>query len=203
MQKLRSLVIIGLLVATVAGCQAVLAPGEPSSNSTTKTEVQKVQVVFFGGHETEEQDRGRPVVLIAAALNVPTQVFRDAFRGVRPAPAGTKPTREQERRNKAVLLAALKPYGVTNERLDEVSNYYRYRREEGELWPTQPAVTYALVKNGKVTGFEVEQGGSGYSSPPTVTVPGFKDVNAEVQLAFNQDFDSNGSVTTIKLVGTK
>ena len=69
-------------------------------------------------------------------------------------------------------MAALAPYGVTNERLDTVSNYYRYVRSRGELWPTQPAAAYALVRRGVVTGYVVTSGGSGYSSPPIVTVPG-------------------------------
>ena len=156
-----------------------------------------VPVVFSGGHETDPQDRGRPVVLIAAALGVPAEVFRETFRHVRPAPAGTAPDPAQVQQNKAALLAGLSPYGVTNERLDTVSNYYRYDRRRGGLWPTQPATAYALVRGGKVTGFVVTNGGSGYSSPPTVVVPGFGGSSASVKLSFSKQFETNGSVVGI------
>jgi hypothetical protein len=83
----------------------------------------KVPVTFSGGHETDPKDHGRPVVLVAAALEVKPEVFREAFSGVTPARGG-KPSQEEARRNKAALMKVLKPHGVTNERLDEVSNYY-------------------------------------------------------------------------------
>ena len=117
--------------------------------------------------------------------------------------AGTQPDPDQVRRNKEALMAALAPYGVTNERLDTVSNYYRYARSRGELWPTTPAVAYALVKGGVVTGYAVTSGGSGYSSPPTVSVPNIAGADGAAQLAFSQDFDTNGSVSAITLPGSK
>ncbi len=45
----------------------------------------KIPVTFSGGHETDPKDHGRPVVLVAAALNVKPEVFRKAFSGVTPA----------------------------------------------------------------------------------------------------------------------
>lgn len=161
-----------------------------------------VPVVFAGGFDTDGRDGGRPVVLIAAALGVPPEVFRDAFSHVRPAPAGTAPEPAQVRQNKAALMAALAPYGVTNERLDAVSNFYRYVRSRGEHWPAKPASAYALVADGKVTGFVVTDGGSGYSSPPsvTVTVTSVSGFNASVRLAFGKDFAVNGSVAAITMV---
>src|SRR4051794_40101505 len=111
------------------------------SNATMTAEVlhaaeTRLPVTFSGGHETDPRDHGRPVVLIAAALNVKQEVFRKAFSGVTPA-RGRRPTGDEQRRNKEVLLKALGPYKVTNDRLDEVSDYYRYRPEKGELWPTK------------------------------------------------------------------
>ncbi len=47
-----------------------------------------------------------PVALIAAALGVESQVFRDAFSGVHPA-RGRGPTDAEARANKQVLMAAL------------------------------------------------------------------------------------------------
>nr|MDQ2730055.1 hypothetical protein [Armatimonadota bacterium] len=154
-------------------------------------------VVFSGGHETDRRDGGRPVALIASALGAPPQVFREAFSHVRPAPAGTRPDPAQVRLNKQALLAALSRYGVTNERLDIVSNYYRYNRSRGEMWPTVPAVAYALVKDGTVVRFAVTKGGAGYSSPPTVTIPGVNNVVAKAQLLFSQSSNTNGSVAAI------
>src|SRR4051794_34511931 len=69
--------------ASTAGAQGA-APGGPERDPA----VMRVPVVFSGGHETNLRDHGRPVVLVAGALGVPAQVFRDAFSHVRPAPAG-------------------------------------------------------------------------------------------------------------------
>ncbi|BCM89485.1 hypothetical protein IAD21_01331 [Abditibacteriota bacterium] len=162
----------------------------------------RVQVTFSGGHDTDNRDGGRPVVLIAAALGVPEEVFREAFSHVHPADPGRGPTGDEARANKRALMQALAPYGVTNERLDEVSNYYRYNRSRGEMWPTTDAVAYALVKNGKITGFDITTPGSGYSSLPLVSIPGFQTVPS-VTLAGSKDFEANGSVARITLPDSK
>src|SRR5271154_2999877 len=168
------------------------------AHSDQEPSMTRVPVKFSGGHETDRRDRGRPVVLIAAALGVPSDVFREAFSHVRPAPAGTRPSPDQVRRNKEALMDALGPHGVTNDRLDEVSNYYRYVRSRGEMWRTKPAAAYAEVKDGKIVRFVVTKGGAGYSSPPTVSVPGF-DVPAKVELSFGKKLETNGAVKAITL----
>ena len=165
--------------------------------------VTRVPVVFSGGHETDPQDRGRPTVLVAAGLGVPTEVFREAFKAVRPAPGGTKPSRQRERQNKAALLKALGKHGVTNEKLDTVSDYYRYVPGRGELWTVKPAVAVALVKDGMVIGYEVTDGGSGYSSAPEVTVPKLKNAKAKVDLWFGENLDRNGSISAITVAKAK
>ena len=177
---------------------ALSAASKLRAQSDTATT--RVPVVFSGGHETDRRDHGRPVVLIAAALGVPSDVFREAFTHVRPEPAGTAPDPRQVRDNKEALMDALSPYGITNDRLDTVSDYYRYVRRRGKLWPTKPAAAYALVRDGKITSLVVTNGGSGYSSPPTVTVPNFEGVAAKVELSFSKQFAKNGSVASIKLV---
>jgi hypothetical protein len=187
---LTTLIAIGVLF---------LALNEGVAVDESTMEVTRVPVVFSGDHETDPQDRGRPVVLIAAGLGVPAEVFREAFKQVRPAPAGTKPSPQQERANKAALLNALGKHGVTNERLDTVSDYYRYVRSRGELWTAKPAVAVALIQDGKVIGYEVKDGGSGYSSPPKVTVPNVKDASAEVALSFGKKLESNGSISAITI----
>ena len=108
--------------------------------------VTKVPLIFSGGHETDPRDHGRPVILIAAALKVPPEVFREAFSHVHPAgPGSGGPTDAEARANKHALMDALGKYGVTDEILNEVSNRYRYRSGAGELWPTHEAAGYATA----------------------------------------------------------
>jgi len=163
-------------------------------------EMERLPVQFTGGHETVAVDRGRPVVLIAGAIGVEPEAFRQAFSGVSPAPAGTAPTRERERANKDVLMQALGPRGVTNDRLDEVSNYYRYNPGRGDMWPTDDAKAWAIVAQGKIVDFVIEDGGSGYSSPPTIVIPGYEGFAAEVELAYGPEFSTNGSVDAIQAI---
>jgi len=190
-----------LLVASIAGLVMMTAT---SRGQTAQPAPTKVPVVFTEGHETVGRDRGRPVILVAGALGVPAEVFREAFTHVHPAgPGSGGPTDQEARQNKAALMSALGPYGVTDERLNEVSNYYRYVRSRGEMWPTKPAVAYALVDRGVITGYVVTSGGSGYSSPPTVTVPSIPDATATAHLSFDKDFEKNGAVTSITITPNK
>ena len=155
-------------------------------------------VTFSGGHEIGKDDFGRPVALIAAALAVKPEVFREAFSGVTPS-RGRGPTGEEARRNKAALLKVLGPHGVTNERLDEVSDYYRFRPQNGELWPNTPAKAHAIVSAGKVVRIVVTQPGSGYSSVPTAKVAGFNDLELKPILSFSKDLKKNGGVQKVEL----
>lgn len=158
----------------------------------------KVAIKFSGGHETDPQDGGRPVVLVAAGLGVKPEVFREAFRGVTPAKNG-KPSREEARKNKETLLRVLKPHGVTNERLDEVSDYYRYQPQKGELWKTTAAQAHAIVEDGRIKRIVVTAPGSGYSSAPTAIVPGFEKTSLKVTLQFGKDLAKNGSVEAVEV----
>ena len=170
--------------------------GAVSTHAQNPSAILRVPVVFSGGHETDPRDHGRPVVLIAGALGVPPEVFRDAFSRVHPANPEKGPVPHEAQANKAALLATLGKYGVTNERLDQVSDYYRYVASRHELWPTQPAVAYALVQNGKIVGYEIVNIGSGYSSSPQMTVPGFSG-HAKAELAYGKSFEKNGSILSI------
>jgi hypothetical protein len=177
---------LGLLTIVAAFAAQARAAGE-----------EKVPIVITGGHETDPRDRGRPVALVAAALGVPPDVFRKAFSQVRPAPAGTEPEPAQVRRNKEVLLGALKPYGVTNDELDRVSDYYRYVPGRGTLWPVKAAAGYALFKDGVYQSIVITDPGSGYNAPPNVSVPGHPDLTLKATLAFGRVLKKNGSVATI------
>ena len=156
-------------------------------------------VIFCGGYETDRRDGGRPVVLIAAALGIDAEVFRDAFSNVQPARNG-KPTAAHARANKEVLMAALGKYGITNERLDEVSNYYRYQPQKNELWTHKVALAKAVVENGRVVGFEIVNPGSGYSSVPRIEVAGYPNVKVEATLESDTDLSTNGRVASLNIV---
>ncbi len=173
------------------GIASLLASGSVSAGEETR-----IPVVFSGGHETDSQDNGRPVALVAGALGVKPEVFRQAFSGVRPAGNG-RPTEAEARRNKDALLKVLRPHGVTNDRLDEVSDYYRYRPQAGEKWPTTPAQAVAIVEGGKIKRVEIVSGGAGYSSPPKMTVKGFESITLQAELAFDRDFRKNGTIKSI------
>jgi hypothetical protein len=158
----------------------------------------KVPLSFSGGHDLGPKDYGRPVALIAAGLGVEPDVFRKAFSGVTPSRNGP-PSGELARRNKAALMKVLGPHGVTNERLDEVSNYYRFQPQRGRIWPTTPAEAQAIVEGGKIKQIVVTSPGSGYCSPPTATVPGLEGVTLNVTLRFDKDLRKNGAIGSIEV----
>ena len=167
-----------------------------NQNAPTKG-VRRIEVTLEGGHQTDPRDHGRPVNLVAGALHVPPSVFREAFSHVRPSPGGETPGADRVRSNKDALLSRLSRYGVSNDRLDEVSNYYRYRPQEGEMWPTREAHVFALVKKGAIVGFEVKDGGCGYTTAPEITVPGVPNLHLTAQISYSQAFEKNGQITAI------
>ena len=176
----------------------------PAAAPSSTGDVQRVSVVFSEGHDTDRRDHGRPVVLVASALGVTPEVFRAAFSGVHPAgPGSGGPTDAEARANKAVLMSALGKYGVTDERLNEVSNFYRYPPGSRDLWRHKEAVANALVQNGVITGYEIVSGGYGYTTPPVVTVPNVNGAVPKVELSFGKDFQTNGSVSAITVRGGK
>lgn len=180
-----------LVVIMVTGCM-----GKPKTGGG-------VPVIFTGGHDIGPNDHGRPCVLIAAALGVETDVFREAFSGVTPA-KGRGPSGDEARKNKEALLKVLGPHGVTNERLDEVSDFYRYRPQNVELWKHREAQAHAIVEHGKVIKVVVIDPGFGYSTPPQVTVKGYPDAEFTVTLKLDKDLQKNGSISRIELKnGTK
>ena len=172
----------------------VAAQGAPAASKRSTT------ARITGGHATDPRDGGRPVVLIAAALGVPTEVFRAAFSAVTPAGAGEEPDPEQVRLNKEALLKVLAPYGVTNERLDEVSNYYRYNASAGEVWRQTTATARAVVRNGKVVSVRIVRAGAGYSSTPRVALVGYPKVKVRATVAYGTDLATNGRIAKLTLV---
>jgi hypothetical protein len=175
----------------------LLLAGCTTTTTSTSDAQAPVAVTISGGLDTDPADNGRPVVLIAAALGVPTEVFRDAFSGVTPASDGDGPTGAEAQANKAALLAVLGPYGITNDQLDAVSNQYRHLASAGEMWPHVDATAEAIVEDGVVTGVRVLDGGSGYTSAPTITLSTGQTATATV--SYGTDIASNGSITAITL----
>lgn len=194
---------IGVAMADDAGAAGGRRP-RPRPATTTTTTVAPIQngtvaVTITGGHDTAQQDNGRPVVLIAAALNVPTEVFREAFSGVTPAGQGSGgPTEAEAQANKQALLAVLAPYGVTNDRLDEVSNFYRYRPGGGRLWTHTDATGTATVVDGVITAVTITDPGAGYSSTPTVKANG---ATLTATVAYGTDLATNGRITSLAIAG--
>jgi hypothetical protein len=155
-------------------------------------------LLITGGHDIGPNDFGRPCTLIAAALGVKTEVFREAFSGVTPA-RGRGPTGDEARRNKDALMKVLAPHGVANDRLDEVSNYYRYRPQNGELWRHRDAKAHAVVEAGAVKQIIVTDAGAGYSTLPKAAIKGKPGVELVVTLLFDKDLKKNGSIKSIEL----
>jgi hypothetical protein len=56
-----------------------------------------------------------------------------------------------------------------------------------------------LVKNGVVNSFEVIEGGSGYTSTPSLSVPGAKCPPVAVRLCYGKDLRSNGSIESVTI----
>jgi hypothetical protein len=177
------------------GALAVVVGGMTGTGRSAET--RKVPLVFSGGHEIGRNDFGRPVLLIAAALGVTPDQFREAFRGVTPA-RGRGPTGAEAKRNKAALMKVLRPLGVTNDRLDEVSDYYRFRPQAGELWKTTPARGYAVLEGGKLQKVVVTEPGSGYSTPPTVSVQGMEGIPLKATLHLDRELRKNGSIASVE-----
>ena len=159
----------------------------------------RLPVTFEGGHETDPRDHGRPVTLIAAAMPVPADVFRETFSHVHPAgPGSGGPTDAEARQNKQALLKGLSPYGITDARINAVSNYYRYmKRNHDDLWKHREAIAFAVVKNNQVVRFDIADPGAGYTTPPEVTIETLPDVTITTKLEFGTDFATNGAIKSL------
>lgn len=166
---------------------------EPPKVIQVSNEVKLNTVTLIGGFQTDPRDGGRPVILIASMLGVEPQVFRDVFSGVRPSQDG-QPTDEEARANKKVLLDGLGKYGITNEKLDQVSNYYRYMGSKGQTWPQRKAIVTVEIKGNKSVATIVDAG-VGYTTNPTFSIT----INGIVYKGYGkimctQDFTTNGSI---------
>jgi hypothetical protein len=196
-QSRRASLVAGVLALTLvaAGCSAGSNKSAGTSTSTSRSARSSVTVSISGGLQTVAGDGGRPIVLVAALLGVSPAVFRRAFSGVTPAQLGVGPTTEEAQRNKAALLSVLAPYDITNDELDAASNTYRYDGAAGQSWPHTAASAVAIVSNGVVTAIKVTIGGSGYTSPPTITLSDGQ--TATATLTYGPVAASNGSITAI------
>ena len=190
------------LIAFLAAAASLFVAGNSvqAEPKELPADVTRVAVIFSGGHDTEGVDHGRPVTLIAAALDVKPEIFREAFSHVHPAgPGSGGPSDAEARQNKAALMNALGKFGITNDRLNQVSNFYRYASWNGGIWKNTPASANALVKNGAVIGYEITNGGAGYTTPPAVSTPNVKSAAPKVELSFSKNMENNGSVSAITI----
>jgi len=153
-------------------------------------------MTISGGHETDAIDGGRPVYLIGSMLGITGEQFRDAFSYVTPEENGHL-NEETAQANKVKLLAQLEPYGITNDEIDETTNYYRYYPGGMNIWPYTHAVLDATISNGTVTSFEIVSGGDGYTSEPIVTVDGYGDIAVDIIISYTDSFETNGAITAI------
>ena len=108
-------------------------------------------------------------------------------------------TRLAHNRTKPCCWLRCSHYGITNKQLDAVSDYYRYQPGTGTLWPARAAVITATVKTYMVTSFEVTDGGAGYSSQPSISVPGAACGPVAVNLSYGRDLAKNGSIESVTL----
>lgn len=181
----RSVIGILLGLATVASA---------AGQSATRT----VPVTLTGGFEIRSDDYGRPVPLYASMLGVTPSVFRHAFSGVRPSHTHS-PTVAEQQANKAALLSVLGPYGVTNDEMDAVADHYRFDSLKGQTWPHRAARAVAVISNGTVTAIRIVNPGVGYPYPPSVSIPGFPNLEATATVVFTRDFATNGHIGSISL----
>ena len=196
----RNLILLTLTLGFAACFANAQTPANSAPSKLLPAGVTRHPVVFSGGHDTVPVDHGRPVVLIAAALGVKDEVFREAFSHVHPAgPGSGGPTEAEARANKAALMNALGKFGVTNDRLNTVSNFYRYPPGSRNLWKNKPATANALVKDGAIVGYEITSGGCGYTTAPTVSVPGMEGATAKVEISYGKDMEANGAVSAITI----
>lgn len=190
-QRFRGMLVFATLsVLLVAGCFSV-----PEAEETDGP--QRGDIIFAGGFATDPEDEGRPVALIAAALDIEPQVFRAAFKNVVPAKDG-EPSEAEKKANKKALLDALREHGVTNEQLDKVSDFYRYRPQAGEIWEHRMPKAKATVRNKQVQKIVVSDAGFGLNSIPTATIHGYEKIPLKVELKQSTDLDKNGSVKVIR-----
>ena len=164
----------------------------------TYADESRIPVTFSGGHELAKNDYGRPINLMAAALGVKPEEFRKAFSGVTPA-RGRGPTGAEARRNKEALMKVLGPLKVTNERMDEVANYYRFRPQDNELWPTKPAEAYAIIEDGTVEKIVVTKPGTGYNTPPKAVIKGHEKIRLEAKVKYDKDLKKNGGIESVEI----
>lgn len=195
MKKL--LVITAGLLIILSSCKKGELASPSTAISASSASGNEVAVTISGGYETVASDGGRPTILIAAALNVTQAQFQDAFSRVTPA-KGSEPTTAQELANKAALLSTLAPLGVNNDRLDEVSNFYRYLESAGQVWQRTAAAATATVVNGVVTKITITKAGAGYSSVPVITVPGSTS-KIVATVAYGTDLATNGRISALTI----
>jgi len=165
-------------------------------SNSTYTDSNGNTITISGGHETDDIDAGRPVFLIGSMLGITGEQFRDAFSYVTPEENGHL-NDETAQANKVKLLAQLEPYGITNDEINSVTDYYRYYPGDINIWPYAHVVLDATISNGTVTSFKVISGGHGYTSNVTIVVDGYGNIPVNAIISYTDSFETNGAIDTI------
>jgi hypothetical protein len=186
--------LVAVLVTTTLLPGVAACGGSAGSASATRT----VAVTVSGGFVLGADDYGRPVPLYASMLGVTPAVFRQAFAGVRPDTAHD-PSAAQQQTNKGALMSVLAAYDVTNARLDEVANYYRFDGTRGQTWPHRAARVEAVVSGGRVVSVRILDAGAGCTQSPTLTVPGYPATTLTATVEFTRSFATNGQVAAVAI----
>ena len=126
--------------------------------------------------------------------------------GVQPCEAqrlpGSEPDPQQVMRNKrACSYRPLGPYGVNNDRHGySVGSLPLRAQPRRHVADDAGEGVCDRVRDGVVTGVTFTDGGSGYSSPPAVSISGMPNVKVTATLSFDADFKKNGAVKELTVL---
>jgi len=176
-------------IVTSSGPAAV-SPTKKTTTTNNEDSSEGVMVTVSGGHEIPDTDKGQPLELIGGLLGITGAQARDSFYYPFPKDGNLNDWN-------ALFLEQLEYYGLRVDELDIA--LIRYLPTTEGVWNYTHADLRAIIENNVVVGFEIIDGGRGYTSQPTITVEGYDDVGVEMTISYTKDFETNGAITDIRL----